>query len=181
MTEALLPMPTLETERLILRAWEASDVQMVVGIFAEEQNARYIGGAKPEWQAWRHFAAMIGHWRWRGFTVFAVEEKNTGVSIGFAGPWYPFGWPEKEIGYSFIPEAQGKGYASEAALATLVYAYSELAWKTAISLIDKRNIASKRVAEKLGASFEKDSLLFGTDTAEVWRHLPPEQFLETHG
>jgi len=175
---ALLPIPEIETERLLLRAWQKTDAETIVSIFADEENARYIGGTKAPWQAWRHFAMMIGHWHLRGFTPFAVEEKQSGRTLGFVGPWYPDGWPEPEIGYSLVPEGHGKGYATEASIASLSYAYDQLGWTTAISMIDKNNSGSKRVAEKMGASFETESVLFDEFPAEIWRHLPPEQFRE---
>ncbi len=151
----LLPMPQVETERLLLRAWRASDADTVVDVFSDEDNARYIGGTKAPWQSWRHFAMIIGHWHLHGFTAFAVEEKQSGKTLGFVGPWYPGGWPEPEIGYALVPDAQGKGYATEASIASLKYAYDQLGWETAISMIDKNNIGSKRVAEKLGARFDE--------------------------
>ena len=180
MSEALLPMPRIETERLILRSWQRSDGPAIAEIFADEDNARYIGGTKPNWQAWRHFATIIGHFHLRGYTAFATEEKATGKTIGYVGPWYPEGWPEQEIGYTLVPEAHGKGYATEAAIASLKYVYEQMKWPTAISMIDKRNHGSKNVARKMGASFEKEAVLFGEFPAEVWRHLPPQEFMERH-
>ena len=171
-------MPEIETERLLLRGWRASDAEPIMSIFKDAENSKYIGGVKPRWQAWRHFAMILGHWHLRGFTAFAVEEKASGNALGYVGPWYPEEWPEPEIGYALLPEAQGKGYATEASLASLKYAYDELGWETAISLIDKENIGSKHVAGKLGASHEEDALLFGEHAAEVWRHLPPQEFRE---
>lgn len=178
MTKTLLPIPVVETKRLLLRGWRKDDFDAVASIFDDEDTARYIGGTKPRWLAWRHFAMIIGHWHLRGFTAFAVEERNSGQTLGYVGPWYPEGWPEPEIGYSLIPSASGQGFATEAAIASLRYAYSELGWITAISMIDKQNEASKRVAAKMGASFEKDAILFDEFEAEIWRHLPPEEFLE---
>ena len=178
MTDSLLPMAEIETDRLLLRGWKKSDFDAIADIFGDEDTARYIGGTKPRWQSWRHFAMIIGHWHLRGFTAFAVEEKASGQTLGYVGPWYPGGWPEPEIGYSLVPDASGKGYGTEAAMASLKYAYSDLGWTTAISMIDKRNEGSKRVAAKMGATFEKTDVLFDEFEAEIWRHLPPSEFLE---
>ena len=180
MTFTPLPMPTLETERLILRTWKPEDVECVHAVFSDEENAKYIGGTKPRWQAWRHFAMIIGHWNLHGFTQFAIETKDTRATVGFAGPWFPEGWSEPEIGYSLVPDAHGQGFATEAAIATLKYAYQDLGWKTAISSIDEHNDGSKHVARKMGAIFENRTMLFEEFPAETWRHLPPEQFLERH-
>ena len=174
----VLPMPVLETERLVLRGWCKDDFDAIAAIFGDDENARFIGGKKAGWEAWRHFAMIIGHFNLRGFTAFAVEHRQTNETIGYVGPWYPEGWPEPEIGYSLVPSAGGKGYATEAAVASLKYAYSKLGWATAISMMNKKNQGSKNVAQKMGAIFEKDSLLFGTSEAEIWRHLPPQEFQE---
>ncbi len=171
-------MTVLETERLILRDWRESDHALVTEIYADEDHARYIGGAVSEDRAWRVLSNFIGHKVLRGYSLFAIEEKATGTAVGWAGPWYPFGWPEQEIGYSLVKSATGKGYAREAARAALAHAYDDLRWETAISLIDARNEASKHVARSLGADYESDAVLFGKDKAEVWRHLPPAQFRE---
>ena len=121
---------------------------------------------------------MIGHYHLHGFTFFAVEEKNSKELIGWVGPWFPEGWPEKEVGYIIKPSANGKGYAFEAVKAAMLYVYNQLSWKTAISQIDVNNEPSKRLAAKLGASFEANSVLFDQFESEVWRHLPPNEFME---
>lgn len=177
MTFTALPMPILETERLILRGWKPEDIECVHAVFSHEENAKYIGGTKERWQSWRHMAMIMGHWNLRGFTEFVIETKDTGTTIGFAGPWFPEGWPEPEIGYSLVPDAHGQGFATEAAIAGLKFAYEQLGWTTAISMIDEHNDGSKHVARKMGAIFEKRSVLFDKP-AEIWRHLPPKQFLE---
>ncbi len=178
MTHLPSQMPVLETERLVLRGWEEKDFDCIAEIYADEEHARYIGGAKPRWQSWRILATLIGHYQLRGFSLFAVEEKSTSNTVGWCGPWEPDGWPEPEIGYTFHPSVTGKGYATEAATRTLRHAYEDLGWTTAISMIAVENPASKNVAAKLGAQFEKFGTLFGDTKAEIWRHLPPQQFQE---
>lgn len=172
---------TIETQRLTLRDWTANDHDVVAEIYADEAHARYIGGTMDRDRAWRVLAQFIGHKALRGYTLFAIEEKASGKCIGWAGPWYPEGWPEQEIGYSLLPSATGMGYAKEAAAAALRHAYETLGWTTAISLIDARNEASKGVARAMGAIRDGSAKLFGTDDAEIWRHLPPAAFAERMG
>ena len=176
----ILDLPKIETERLILRGWKENDFETLAEVYADEDHVKYFGGAKPRWQAWRHFASIIGHYNLRGFTFFAVEEKQSNQMIGWVGPWHPEGWPEQELGYILKRSANGKGFALEAAKAALGYIYNQLGWKTAISQIDEKNYPSKKLAKKLGASFEKNALLFDEHKSEVWRHLPPQQFMEMH-
>ncbi|MEM7290327.1 MAG: GNAT family N-acetyltransferase [Pseudomonadota bacterium] len=178
MSFSAMNIPQLETERLLMREWRESDLEMVAEIYADEETARYIGGTKPRWQAWRQMAAYIGHWQLRGFGFWVLEEKDSLNTIGYCGLWAPESWPENEVGYGLLPKFQGKGYVSEAAIESLKYAYSVLNWTTAISFIDANNIASQRVAERMGAIKEGSSLLFDEMPADIWRHLPPAEFKE---
>ncbi|MFS8183182.1 GNAT family N-acetyltransferase [Pseudovibrio denitrificans] len=171
-----LPVPRLETERLVLRSWQEQDFECLKTIFCDEETARYVGGARSEHMVWRQMATIIGHWHMRGFTVFAVERKEDGKTIGYAGPWYPLEWPEPEIGYALIPEAQGKGYALEAVQAALGYVYDELGWETAISVIVRENEGSRALANRLGAHYVGDINLPERPPAEIWRHLSPAKF-----
>ena len=170
-----LPVPRLETERLVLRSWQEQDFECLKSIFCDEETARYVGGARSEHMVWRQMATIIGHWHMRGFTVFAVERKEDGKIIGYAGPWYPLEWPEPEIGYALIPEAQGKGYAFEAVQAALRYVYDALGWETAISVIVRENEGSRSLAKRLGAHHVGDINLPERPPAEIWRHLSPAE------
>ena len=78
---SLLPMPEIETERLLLRGWRASDAEPIMSIFKDAENSKYIGGVKPRWQAWRHFAMILGHWHLRGFTALQWKRKQVGTRL----------------------------------------------------------------------------------------------------
>ena len=105
---------------------------------------------KPDWQSWRHMAMIYGHWHLRGYMPFVVQPKGESKAVGYVGPWYPYGWPEPEIGYALVPGAHGKGYATEASISSLTYAYQHMGWQTAISLIDAKNDGSKKCCPKNG-------------------------------
>ncbi len=107
--------------------------------------------------------------------MFALEEKASGKFAGYCGPHYPVGWPEPEIGYSLLPAFQGKGLITEAAQCCLSFAYNELGWKTAMSLIDPDNAPSRAVVKRLGARFEKHTQV-SDFTADIYRHLEPVEF-----
>ncbi len=160
----------LETDRLLLRQWRPDDFDHYAEYYADEELARYIGGACDRQQAWRRWAAEIGHWTLRGYGFWAVEEKQTGNLAGCVGLWFPDGWPELELGYWLMPIAQGKGYATEASLASREYAYEVVGAKTLVSYIHPDNQASKRVAERLGAHLEKTIELMNFGPHCVYRH-----------
>ena len=106
-------------------------------------------------------AYFVGHTAIARIRPFAIEEKATGACIGWCGPYYPEGWPDREIGYALASAARGKGYATEAARRALAYAYRDLRWSTAISFIALENSASIAVAERLGAKLESAQIYRG--------------------
>ena len=171
-----ISIPTLETERLVLRAFTQADFEPFCAFYADEATARFVGGIEEPRLVWRRMAGYIGHWSLRGYGMWAVAEKRTGAFVGYTGNWYPNGWPEPEIAYGLLKTAQGKGYAVEAAGRALRHAYQTLGWTTAISAVDVENDASKTVARRLGAVSEgiRPVSFF---TAEIFRHPPPDIFL----
>ena len=167
-----LNIPILETDRLILREHRESDFEAEAEFFASNASI-YVGGPKEPHDTWRLLAAMVGHWVFRGYGFWALEEKDTGAYVGRTGLWFPHGWKEREIGWTLMPAARGKGYATEAAIAARAHAYDVLGWDTAISQIAPANDASKSVARRLGATFETTYNDPKYGPVEVWRHLPP--------
>ena len=119
--------------------------------------------------------AMIGHWHFRGYGIWAVEEKASGQFIGRIGLHYPETWPGFELGWTLARTAQGKGYATEAARRALEYAFVELNRDHVISLINPENQPSIRVAERIGETVEGQTELLGTEVLvygidrDTWR------------
>ena len=85
--------------------------------------------------------------------MFSVVEKASGACIGRIGPWNPEGWPGTEVGWGLVRSAWGKGYATEAAVASIDWAFDALCWTEVIHTIDSANAPSKAVAERLGSRF----------------------------
>ena len=93
-----------------------------------------------------------------------------------AGPYYPVGRPETEIGWVLFDGHEGKGFATEAARATLVFARDTLGWTEIVSYIAPENQASVRVAERLGATLDTAAPQPKPgDNALVYRHPKPEE------
>ena len=137
-------MLRLHTERLILREIDPDrDFESWAKTMADERVVRFIGGeVLDRAQAWRNMAAVIGHWQIRGYGFFSVESRQSGEWVGRVGPWYPEGWPEPEIGWTISPDHWGKDYATEAARASLDYAFDALGWTRAVHVILTGNEAS---------------------------------------
>ena len=152
-------IPTLETERLILRAPEPADFEPWAAFCADEEAARYLGGAQERAGAWRIMSTMAGAWMTRGFSMFSVVEKSTGRWVGRLGPWQPEGWPGTEVGWGLAREAWGKGYAVEASAATIDWAFDTLGWTEVIHCIDAENVNSQAVAKRLGSRVLRQATL----------------------
>lgn len=163
--------PVLETERLLLRVPQASDFDAFAAMNTDEGNMRFIGGTLPRAAAWRKFLQMPGAWMLQGFAMFSIIEKSSGRWLGQLGPWQPEGWPGTEVGWALDRSAQGKGYATEAGLAAVDWAFENLGWTTVIHSIHPENIASQALARRLGASNSGPGKLpppFANEPIEIW-------------
>lgn len=162
-------IPTLETERLLLRAWRAEDASPAIAMFMHDPGMEHIGGPNTEIDAWRRVAAMIGHWTLKGFGRFAVEEKASGLWVGYVGLSAQPGFPEIDLGWAIRAEVRGRGYAREAGARARGHAFDTLPVATLASLIAPANAASRSVAVGLGAVRDGSSHV-GDNPVEVWRH-----------
>jgi len=161
----------IETERLRLRQWQGSDMAPYTAMLSDPPTARFITvDGKPvidEMTGWRHTVVMAGHWVIHGAGMFVVEEKSSGQFAGRVGPWRPPGWPGFEVGWGIAKEFRGKGYAVEAAQASIDWAFATFEVERIVHCIDRENTASQAVARRLGARPERDIDLFG-HAAELW-------------
>jgi RimJ/RimL family protein N-acetyltransferase len=151
----MLDIPVLESERLRLRGWDASDADALRRIYADPITMRYIGDGStmPPDRAWRAIAFELGHWALRGYGQWAVTDRASGEVLGRAGLYNPEGWPGTEVGWLIDRPHWGQGLATEAAELAVAWAWETLDEDQLIHLIRPNNHASIRVAEKLGARF----------------------------
>lgn len=148
----LSPTPILTTERLTLRAPMGSDWPAWRSFSASDRSRFVRPGDFDDGRAWRAFGHVIGHWAMRGWGMFVFTLHGDDAPLGMAGPWFPEGWPEREIGWTvWTPEAEGKGYAFEAATAARAHACDTLGWDGPVSYVAPDNTRSIALAERLGA------------------------------
>lgn len=172
---------TIETERLLLRTFRDNDIDAYATMCADPDVMRYLGGRSvlSRDDAWRQMAMFAGHWQLRGFGVWAVEERSSGMLVGRVGLHFPEGWPDRELAWTLARPYWGRGFAEEAARAALGYAFESLEWHRAISLIDPDNHRSIRLAERLGERFEGEVTVRGYRLAlyaidrDSWRAVKP--------
>jgi RimJ/RimL family protein N-acetyltransferase len=171
----------LETPRLLLRPPRLEDLDPLAAMMTDEESARFIGGTAPRALTWRALMTMIGSWHALGFAMFSVFEKSTGRWVGRLGPWMPEGWPGPEIGWAIVRDCWGRGYAVEGAIASTDWAFERLGWTRIVHSIAPQNVASQRVAQKLGsrllgpgtlpAPYEHDAVDLWGQTREEWKAL----------
>ncbi|MES2339859.1 MAG: GNAT family N-acetyltransferase [Pseudomonadota bacterium] len=135
----------------MLRVPTSADFDAFAEFCADEATMRFLGGVKSRSAAWRVFTTIAGAWTIAGFSYWSVIERATGAWVGRIGPWQPEGWPGREIAWGVAPAFAGKGYAHEAAVAAMDYAVDVLGWTDIIHTIHPDNVASIRLAGRLGS------------------------------
>ncbi len=160
----------LETERLVFRQWKHADFSVLAKFYAEESNARFVGGVKSPEESWRLMATYIGQYELKGYSYLALEEKDTKALIGTVGLYKSDPWPEPELGYWLLPNAQGKGYGVEAGLVVRDFALEKLKLESLVSYIDPVNEPSKKLALRLGAKLDGVIELLDFGAHEVYRY-----------
>lgn len=156
----------IRTERLILRKFREADVPAYAAICADAEVARFLGDGRPLTgeQVWRQIAVFLGHWELRGYGMWAATLGTDGSLIGRVGFHNPEGWPALEIGWVIVRSQWGRGFATEAARAVVPLAFEKLGEERVVSLIRPGNVASIRVAEKIGETLDGRIELDGRDT-----------------
>jgi RimJ/RimL family protein N-acetyltransferase len=156
----------LTTSRLRLRRWRpAQDADAFAALNGERDVMRFIPPFRPLTRAESDdlLARFAGHWDDHGYGLWAVEALGGDRRcIGFAGlaipAFLPAVLPAVEVGWRLAPAWWGRGLATEAARASIDHARDTLGLASVVSIIDERNAASLRVAEKLGMSRGRDRL-----------------------
>jgi RimJ/RimL family protein N-acetyltransferase len=150
----------IETERLLLRAWRPGDAEPFAALNADREVTRYLRGPMRRDESDELLARIRGHWQQHGFGLYAVEVKESSAFAGFVGLAIPSFLPEVlpavEVGWRLAREHWGNGYATEGARVSLAHGFGELGLKQIVSLIDPRNTASIRVAERLDMERGRD-------------------------
>jgi len=154
--------PVLSTERLLLRMLEERDFEEYAAIHMDAEVTKFTARAYLDrLDSWKHMAMIVGHWHLRGFGMWGVFERDTERLVGRVGFHQPATWPDFELGWTMGRASWGKGYAPEAARTCLDYAFEVMKRKRVISLIDPANVASIRVAEKIGETVDGEVTIGG--------------------
>ncbi|KGN36691.1 GNAT family N-acetyltransferase [Knoellia subterranea] len=148
------PPPLLHTDRLLLRGWRESDVAPFAAMNADPRVTEFFADAQDA-AATATFVERIGvSFAERGYGLWALERLDTGEFIGFTGLWtLPEGSPSPggvEVGWRLAPSAWGRGFATEAASASLADGIRRLGLSDVWSWAVASNTASTAVMKRLG-------------------------------
>lgn len=180
-------MTTLRTERLLLRPPTLDDVDLAGELLGDERVMKFIGGGPVPRDAW---PIVVEKWmqRWEDNGMGAFLLEHDGRFVGRCGMllWDPRTWTTTtradggelalpELGWALTYEAWGHGYATEAARAVRDWVRAERGVTRLISVIAPANVASQRVAQRLGAVPVETVQLYDTGDAVVWEHPQPNE------
>ena len=152
----------IETPRLVLRDWSEADIAPFIAHTNTPAVMRWLGGPLPEADIPDRLRARLMRWHGeRGFTFWAVERKADKALLGFCGIKIAddAGSPVEglyEIGWRLREDAWGQGYAKEAAIASLDFAFDRLGAPRVIALTVTGNRASWGLMERLGMTRRAD-------------------------
>ena len=160
----------VETPRLVLRRLEERDAEFVFTLVNDSAWLQFIGdkGVRTLDDARAYLRnGPIDMYAKHGHGLYCVETKADGEAIGMCGLIKRDTLPDVDLGYAFLPQARGGGYAYEAASATMTYARETLNIQRVLAIVSPGNKGSIALLEKLGFRFDKSL------------HLPPKEDQET--
>ena len=162
-------IPTLQTERLILRPYQRNDWDTYFDLMSSERSTG-MGGPISAEKAWGWFTNDTASWALFSFGTLAIIEGDE--LAGFAGLVQPPHFPEPECGWALYDGFTGRGIATEAARAVLDHTFAATDLETIVSYVGPDNIASQKVAERLGGIHDPDAPTPFNEATRVYRHSP---------
>jgi RimJ/RimL family protein N-acetyltransferase len=174
----------LETRRLLLRPPTVEDAAAAAEFLTDPAVMRFIGGETVPVEHMREVVEKwVERWQMNDMGPFMIERRQDGRFLGRAGIliWDARGWThstlagagrygQPELGWALVRAHWGNGYATEAARAVRDWARRERGIDHLVSLIAPDNVASQRVAQRLGAAPTRTVRLFDSGDAVVWVH-----------
>jgi len=161
-------VPRLRTKRLLMREYRMTDFDAFARHLADPVSTEFTGTYDRR-TAWRIFGCNTGYWFLQDTGWWAVEPLEGGGMVGYVGAFFRETWPEIEVGWGVFRAHWGRGFATEAMAEVLRWVFEERKEKRAIALIDAKNARSRRVAEKLGMTYEAEADLFGEPVGRYFK------------
>ena len=166
--EIASPLGNVETERLVLRRFEPSDIDLLEPVFAKPEVWRFpYGRGFTRAETQRFLQTQIAEWEEFGLGCWLAISKQHQRAVGYVGLSVPHFLPDilpaVEVGWRFDPDVWGMGLATEGASAALNQAFGPLALDRVCSAPQTENPPSRRVCERLGMTLERVAIAEGND------------------
>jgi RimJ/RimL family protein N-acetyltransferase len=148
----------LETERLRLREFNLDDWAFIIELLNSAGWLQFIGdrNARTPEQAKKYLEnGPLKSYQVNGYGLMMVETKDNKNAIGMCGMLNRDNLECPDIGFAFLPQLSGKGYALEAAGATMAYAKETLGIPKIVAITLPDNVKSIRLLEKIGLRYIK--------------------------
>lgn len=161
-------MKILETDRLVLRQLVVEDATFIFALLNDPGWLRFIGdrGIRTLDDARNYILqGPVAMYARHGFGLYVTARKQDGVPIGLCGLLKRDGLADVDIGYAFLPQFRGQGYAAEAATAVMAYGKNVLGLARIVAITAPDNERSAKVLEKLGLAFTEMITLPGDESA----------------
>ena len=152
-------MEILETERLLLRPLTLDDSDFILELLNTEGWIKYIGdrNIKTNEQARNYLEnGPLKSYQTNGFGLSLVQLKTSNKSIGMCGLIKRDYLDHVDIGFAFLPDYTGMGYAYEVAKRTIQYAMNELQKENILAITLPENSSSIKLLEKIGFKYDKN-------------------------
>lgn len=157
--------PSLSTGRLTLRPFLPEDALVLHRIYQTEGVLRYFPNPVPPplEKVERFVLLQDAHWEKYGYGNWGILPGGLEQIIGWVGLQYLPELDETEVGFLLDKPYWGKGYATEATLASLAYGFEQFSFNHIIALVHPENLASRRVIEKCGMTYQERLTLWGIE------------------
>lgn len=157
-------MKSYTTERLEIRLVTKEDAPFFLELYNAPHFIEHVGdrGLKTVQDAEKYIEEkFLPHIIEHGFGNFTIFLKETGLPIGAVGIFKREGIEVPDIGFSFLPDFEGKGYGFESASKLIDLAFTEFALKKLSAFTTDANISSQKLIEKLGLQYQETAILHG--------------------
>jgi [ribosomal protein S5]-alanine N-acetyltransferase len=156
----------IETERLVLRPVEVGDAPGLHTVYSDPTTFEFIaaGPARSLEETLDRIAAKAAHQARHGFALWSIIERASGHAIGDCGLQMLEGGPEVELGYKLGRAHRGRGYATEAARASLDYGFGTVGLDRVVAVAWPANRASRHVMEKCGMTLVGPGEHYGNES-----------------
>ena len=151
-------MVLIETDRLILREFSLDDAEFVLKLVNEPSWVENIGDKNihnlKDAESYIQNGPLQSYHQ-NGYGLYMAELKLKSVPVGICGLVKREFFTEPDVGFAFLPEFWGVGFASESAKAVLEFAKNDLNLERVLGITNLKNTGSMRVLEKIGLKYDK--------------------------